>query len=150
MTSASWLLAALMIYWAAALSIAAVAHLKADWGEKAGASALVLNFGLTLAVQNLYWQGIQIGVFAADTMLLIVLATVAFRVRRWWPRAAAGFTAVSCVTHPAATFSPDIWMLPYLAAQWVFSGLTVLALAGGLIELSYARRDELWRAGAAV
>ena len=147
MTSASWLLAALTAYWAAALVIVCLAFWKGDWGEKAGASALALNFGVTLGVQGLYWHGVQIGVMVADLLLLAAFSLIAHRVPRWWPRAAAGFTLLSCVTHPAATFSPAIWTVSYLAVQWVFSALIVLALAAGLWELSFARRHETWRAG---
>ncbi len=144
MSTPSWLPLAQSVYWAVTLLVAGSAMWTGDRGQRVGAGVLVGNFALSSLLQGLYWRGLQVGAFAADLLMLGVFIALALAIRRWWLRAAGGFALLSCLTHPAVTFSPDIWMTAYVAIQWVIGLMLVGAVAAGVIEAPFARGYERW------
>ncbi len=144
MHSSPWISGPIAIFWLVTLVIAGLALWKGDRGERVAACAIVANFALSMIVRDLYWGGVQVGILMLDFALLAVLVAISLRVTRWWPRAAAGFCLLACLTHPVATLDREIWIVPYLSVQWLTGALLIATLFGALFELPFARRHEAW------
>jgi len=76
------------------------AFMKGDEPERIGAGAYLLAWFASLLVQKdgqLY--GVQWGMFAIDTVVLLVFGALVWKSRRSWPVWACGLQALSVMTH---------------------------------------------------
>ncbi|RZJ90305.1 MAG: hypothetical protein EON88_18730 [Brevundimonas sp.] len=76
------------------------AFVKGDEPERVGAGAYLLAWFASLLVQKdgqLY--GVQWGMFAIDTVMLLVFGALVWKSRRNWPVWACGLQALSVMTH---------------------------------------------------
>ncbi|KQS55750.1 hypothetical protein ASG17_06720 [Brevundimonas sp. Leaf363] len=80
--------------------IGVFAFVKGDEPERVGAGTVLLGWFASLLVQRdgqLY--GVQWGMFAIDTICLIVFGALVWKSRRNWPVWACGLQALSVMTH---------------------------------------------------
>lgn len=80
--------------------IGVFAFVKGDEPERVGAGTVLLGWFASLLVQRdgqLY--GVQWGMFAIDTICLIVFGALVWKSRRSWPVWACGLQALSVMTH---------------------------------------------------
>jgi len=111
--------------------VCAFAFLKGDETERLAAGAYVLGWFASLLAQNdTDLTGVQYGVFAIDTVMLLVLAGLAWKSRRAWPVWASAFQLLVVMSHVLAILDlrPPIWsviMVINLAGYGVLIALAV-------------------------
>ena len=76
------------------------------------------------------WRGIELGVFALDILMLLLLLAIAFRANRYWPIGIAAMQVLQVVGHLLKLADPR--MLPLLywvgAVVWAYPMLLLLLL----------------------
>lgn len=94
------------------------------------------------------WARAQLPVLAIDVLLLIGLAIVAVRSRRYWPLWMTGFHLVSVSTHAARLAEPDLPPLIYFALQSFWSPPGLLVMVGGIVldRRAGLPKDTQWKA----
>jgi hypothetical protein len=104
--------------------------------ERLGAVFSVAGWIVTPVVEiRTDWYQPQVGIFAVDVAMLVLLAGLAFRYRRYWAICAAAFQAVMVLTHIGFLINPRMLYRAYYFANFSIGFLVLGAIVGGtLIE----------------
>jgi hypothetical protein len=90
-----------------AVLIAAIALLKGDALERAGATAFLLGWLASLILQaDARLHGPQWGMMAVDAVMLAVFVAMAWKSRRTWPIWACAFQALIVMSHLLTLVDP--------------------------------------------
>ncbi|HXA40934.1 MAG TPA: hypothetical protein VNW53_18180 [Phenylobacterium sp.] len=109
--------------------------------EQVAAGGLMLSWLTTLVLRDPRWSGTQWGAFGADICLLVLLAAVALRTRRYWPLFAAAFQLLCVVTHIARIVDPGVRAWAYATGQVIFSQWVFFAVGIGVFNTWRASRQ---------
>jgi hypothetical protein len=105
---------------------------KGDLPERAGAILFVAAWLGSLALSNdTAGPGVRYGAFAMDVLASFGFAAIAWRSRRTWAIWAAGFAAMTMMSHVAYALDRRIGMYAYVTVEVVASYLVLIALAIG-------------------
>ncbi|WP_269715624.1 hypothetical protein [Caulobacter sp. NIBR2454] len=128
---------------ASVVIVALIAWRKGGWPEKYGGLAMLLAWFITPFTQGVRpVEGIQVGIFVIDLILLAFLIGIALKSDRFWPLWAAAFHVLGTLMHVAVVVDPSVRTRAYITAGVIFGHLTVIALlAGTLLEAN--RRSRL-------
>ena len=109
--------------------------------ERLGAALMLGAWILTPFLVDLAPSGLDaVAVLAIDAGLLAALFALALFGDRYWPLASAAFHLVGTVLHIAQFVDPEVALRERIVATYIFSYMTILALAVG-VALEGRRRD---------
>lgn len=112
---------------------------KGEREEQVAAGGLLLSLLVTVVLRDPGWLGPQWGAFIADACLLILLAGIALRSRRYWPLFAAAFQLLCVAVHVARLVDPGVRAWAYATGEVIFSQWVFFAVGIGVINT--------WRVG---
>lgn len=115
--------------------------------ERATAAGILLSLAVTVLLRDNSWPHVQRAIFAADSLLFVLLLVVALRTPKYWPLAAAGFQLLAIMTHVAKMMDAGLQQWAYITAGVIWTYLLLLALAVGTWN-AWQDRVQSARAGA--
>lgn len=76
------------------------------------------------------WHGMQLGIFAVDIVMLILLLAIAFRANRYWPIGIAAMQVLQVIGHLLKLADPQMLTVIYWvsAVVWAYPMLLLLLL----------------------
>lgn len=76
------------------------------------------------------WRGVQWGILAIDSVILVLLLAIAFRANRYWPMGVAAMQLLEVVGHLLKLTDPTMLHVVYWisAVVWAYPMLLLLAL----------------------
>lgn len=117
-----------------ALAIFPFAWLRGGRPERAAVGVQLASYVLAVVVQDLRWGSLSVGVAAVDLALWLSLVWLGLRYDRWWLMIAAGAQTLNLMTHPVLLLSTSLTARESIAAQWVFTLVTLYSLLLGVLE----------------
>src|SRR5690606_27018831 len=126
------------------LAVALYAALRGGRPERWGAGLMLAAWALTPFAVDLAPPALDAAaVLATAAALLTGLLALALRGPRYWPLASAAFHLLGTLLHIAAFIDPQVALRERIVASYIFSYLTVLALAAGTAVEARRERDAL-------
>lgn len=126
-----------------ALAIFPFAWLRGGPPERAAVGFQLSSYVLAVAVQHLRWGSLAVGVTAVDLALWLGLVWLSLRYDRWWLMVAAGAQTLNLMTHPVLLLSASLTTRESVAAQWVFTLVSLYSLLLGVFERRLAGERPL-------
>lgn len=124
------------------LAVAAHGFMRGGRPERMGAGMMLAAWVLTPFTVDLAPPALDAAaVLAMDAVLLAGLLGLALFGHRYWPMAAAAFHLLGTILHIAAFVDPQVALRERIVATYIFSYLTVLALAAGTALEARRERD---------
>ncbi len=123
------------------VAVCGFAMLKGDEPERLGAGAYLLGWFATLLIQNdsnLY--SIPIGLFALDSIMLLVFIGLAWKSRRAWPVWASGLQLLSVSSHILGLIEVRASLASFYAVMNLASYGILITLAVGTFWAWQERR----------
>lgn len=135
------------------LVVFGLAWLRGGHPERMGVVMLVVAFLASYPLHPLRIGVFWLGDFIVDVVLASALLWLALRRDRWWTLAAAAFAVLTIAAHLVMLTVPGMDARGDIAARWGLGVLTILCLAGGVLERWLAgeppvSREARWGAGA--
>lgn len=117
-----------------ALVIFPFAWLRGGRPERAVVGFQLASYLLAVVLQDWRWGSLFIGVAVVDLGLWLGLVWLSLRYDRWWLMIAAGAQTLNLMTHPVLLLGASLTARESVAAQWVFTLVTLYSLLLGVLE----------------
>lgn len=121
-----------------ALVIMPLAWIRGGRPERAVATILFFAYLSGPFIEGWRWGRLSVGVAAVDILVWAALLWLSLRHDRWWLLIAAAAQTLNVVAHPALLMSPSLTTRENVAAQWVFTLVSLYALLAGVVERQLA------------
>lgn len=117
-----------------ALVIFPFVWLKGARPERAVVAILLACYLSLPFVQGWRWGEVLIGIAITDLVGWLAFIWLSLRYDRWWLLIATGAQTLNLMAHPVLLLVPEITVRESVAAQWVFSLVSLYSLLLGVLE----------------
>jgi hypothetical protein len=117
-----------------ALVIFPLAWMRGGHPERAVVTILLVAYVSGPFVQSWQWGRLLAGVAVVDLVVWGAFLWLALRHDRWWLLLAAAAQTLNLVAHAALVMTPSLTTREHVAAQWVFTLVSLYALLLGVFE----------------